>query len=97
MPKQTCSEFESNDESSVNLFSFFHILIYISLKFVPKDQNDDKLILIQMIICRQTGDKPWHEPMVTQMSFVLQGLYLACISMGPGGCENIKKSILLPV
>ena len=38
----------------------------ISLKVVPKGLIDDKSALVQVMAWRQTGDKPFPEPMMTQ-------------------------------
>ena len=46
----------------------FCILIQISLKFVPKGPIDNKAALVQVLACRQTGDKPLPEPMVTHFT-----------------------------
>ena len=46
----------------------FCISIQISLKFVPKGTIDNKLALIQVMAWRQTGDKPFPEPMLTQFT-----------------------------
>ena len=46
----------------------FCILIQISLKFVPKGPIDNKAALVQVLVCRQTGDKPLPEPMVTHFT-----------------------------
>ena len=42
------------------------ILILISLKLVPKGPIDNKAALVKVMACRQTGDKPLSEPMLTQ-------------------------------
>ena len=44
------------------------ILIRISLKFVPRSPVDNKLALVQVMAWRQTGDKPLHEPTMTQFA-----------------------------
>ena len=44
------------------------ILIKISLKFIPKGPIDNKLVLVQVMAWRQTGDKPLSEPMLTQFT-----------------------------
>ena len=44
------------------------ILIYISLKFFPSSPIDNKQALVQVMACRQTGDKPLPEPMLTQFT-----------------------------
>ena len=41
-------------------------MIEISLKCVVKGPIDNKPALIQIMACRQTGDKPLSEPMVAQ-------------------------------
>ena len=32
------------------------------------DQIDNKPVLVQLMACRQTGDKPLSEPMLTQIT-----------------------------
>ena len=46
----------------------FCISIRISLRFVPKGPIDNKAALVQVMAWRRTGDKPFHEPMLTQFS-----------------------------
>ena len=45
-----------------------HILIRISLKFVPKCPIDDISALVQVMAWRQTGNKPLSEPMLSQFT-----------------------------
>ena len=44
------------------------ISIKISLKFVPKGPIYNKSALIQVMAWLRTGDKPLHEPMLTQFT-----------------------------
>ena len=44
------------------------ISIQISLKFVPRSPVDNKPALIHIMAWRRTGDKPLHEPMMTQLT-----------------------------
>ena len=44
------------------------IFIQISRKFVPKAPIDNMPALVQVLACRQTGDKPLPEPMLTQFT-----------------------------
>ena len=44
------------------------ILIWISLKFVPKGSIGNKSVLVQVMAWRWTGDKPLSEPMLTQFT-----------------------------
>ena len=46
----------------------FRISIKISLKFVPKGSIDNKSALVQVMVWRQTGDKPLPEPMMIQFT-----------------------------
>ena len=46
----------------------FCIVIWISLKFVPKGPIDNKWALVQVMAWRQTGDKPLVEPMLNQFT-----------------------------
>ena len=42
------------------------ISIQISLKFVPNGLLDSKMVLVQVMAWRRTGDKPLPEPILTQ-------------------------------
>ena len=44
------------------------ILLQISLKFVPKGPIDNKLVFVQVMACRRTGNKPLPEPILTQFT-----------------------------
>ena len=44
----------------------FHILIKISLKFVPKGPNDNNPALVQIMTWRRIGDKRLFDPMLTR-------------------------------
>ena len=44
------------------------IAIQISLKFVPWSPIENKPALVQIMVWRRTGDKPLHEPMMTQLT-----------------------------
>ena len=44
------------------------ILIQISLKFVPRSPIYNKPVLIQAMAWCWTGNKPLHEPMLTQFT-----------------------------
>ena len=44
------------------------ILIPVSLKLVPMGPVDNKLTLAQVVVWRQTGDKPLPESMLTQFT-----------------------------
>ena len=46
---------------NVNLF----ILIHIWLEFIPKGPTDNKLALVQVMACHQTGNKLLTKPMMT--------------------------------
>ena len=41
----------------------------LSLNFVPKGPIDHKSSLVQVMAWRRIGDKPLHEPMMTQFSY----------------------------
>ena len=45
----------------------YGIPIRISLKFVPMSLIDNKEALVQVMAWRRTGDKPWPEPMLSQI------------------------------
>ena len=44
----------------------FYIPIRISVNFVPKGPTDNKSALVRVMAWRRTGDKPFHQPMLTQ-------------------------------
>ena len=44
------------------------ISIKISLKSVPKGPIDNESALVQVMAGRRTGDKPLHEPKLTQFT-----------------------------
>ena len=46
----------------------FGISIWISLKFVPEGQIDNKTELVEMMDWRRTGNKPLSKPMMTQFT-----------------------------
>ena len=46
----------------------FGILIWISLKFVPKGAVDNESALVQLMAWHQAGNKPLPEPMLTQFT-----------------------------
>ena len=46
------------------------ITIQISVKFVRRSPIDNKPALVQVMAWHQTGDKPLHEPMLTQCTDV---------------------------
>ena len=63
--------------------------IWISLKFVPKGPIDNKAALVHVMAWRRKGDKPLHEPMLTQFTdayAALEGdelMQLSYISVAP--------------
>ena len=48
------------------------IMIQISVKFVPRSPIDNKPALVQAMAWCRTGDKPLHEPMMTQFTDALR-------------------------
>ena len=44
------------------------ILIKFSLKYVRKDLMDNNPALVQIMAWRRSGDKPWSEPMMVNLS-----------------------------
>ena len=44
------------------------IPIQISLKFVPRNPNDNIPALVQVMAWHQTGDEPLPEPMLSQLT-----------------------------
>ena len=53
---------------SIFLNENVRILVQISLKFVPRDSNDNKSALDQAMAWRRTGDKPLPDQMLTQFT-----------------------------
>ena len=49
----------------------YHILIHISLKFIPQDLIDNKSGLVQVMALHQPGDKPLPESMLTKISYAI--------------------------
>ena len=55
----------------LNTFFFYennYILIQISLKFVPEGPIDRLAALVQLMAQRETGEKQWFVPMMTQFN-----------------------------
>ena len=52
------------------LISKSHILIKLSFKFAPKSTIDNESALVQVMVCRRTGNKPLPEPMMTMFTDV---------------------------
>ena len=48
--------------------NFVYENVEISLNFVPKGPNCNKLSLVQVMAWHQKGNKPLHKPMVTQFN-----------------------------
>ena len=63
----------------------FCILIRISLKFVPKDQIDNRSALVQVMAWRRTGDKPFPELMLTQFTYAW-----ICLTLGVSPCTSAR-------
>ena len=61
----------------------YSILIWISLKFVPKAPNVNMSVLVQEMAWRQTGDKPLLESMLIQFN--------ACIMYAALGGDELKN------
>ena len=55
---------------------FICILIQILQKFVPKDQIGSKLILVQIMVWQQTGDKPLFVSIMIQFTYAYVSLSL---------------------
>ena len=68
LPGQNGGHFADNIFKCIFMNAKFGILIYISLKFVPKAPIDNISVLVQVMAWRQTGDKPLSEPMLTQFT-----------------------------
>ena len=61
MPLQIYLHFADDNE-------MFRDMIHIFLKFVAKDQIDNKSSLVQVMTSNRTGGKPLPEPTMTQFS-----------------------------
>ena len=44
------------------------IQIHISLKFIPRSPVNNKPALVYVMVWHRIGDKPLHEPMMTQLT-----------------------------
>ena len=72
-PGQNGCYFTDNIFRCIFVNEKFCILIWISLKYVPKGTIDNESILAQVMAWRWPGDKPWSEPMLTQFNDALGG------------------------
>ena len=67
--KKSGKSLEFSHPESVGTLIFVHekfcILIKISLKFFLKGQIDNNPALVQIMACRQTGDKPFSESVMS--------------------------------
>ena len=70
----------------------FCIFIQISLNFVSKGSVDNKPALIQVMSWCRTGDKPLHEPMLTQFTdaYICGTRSDGLISL-TANCDNIDR------
>ena len=66
LPGQTGHHFADGIFKCIFMNEKSRISIRTSLKYVPKGPVDNKSALVQAVACRQTGDKPLPEPMLTQ-------------------------------
>ena len=63
-PRQDGRHFPDDMFKCIFLSENISIVIYISLKFVPKSQINNIPALVEIMACRQPGDKPLSEPMM---------------------------------
>ena len=49
------------------LIENYRIMIQFVLELIPKGPTYNNSVLVQVIICRRTCDKPLPEPMLTQI------------------------------
>ena len=101
-PEQHGRHFTDGISKCIFLNENYNILIQISLKFVPKDPIDHISPLVQLMACRQIGDKPLPEPMLTKF----YGAILHCqatsnagliLGLGPtneGWCYFVTTSLI---
>ena len=66
-PGQNGSHFADDIFKRIFLNENVRISNQISLKFVPIGPIDNSSALVKVMAWRQTGDKPLHEPMLTQV------------------------------
>ena len=57
-PRQIARHFADDVFNFIFLYENRRVLIQISLKFVPRGPIDNKPVLVQIIACHLTGDKP---------------------------------------
>ena len=67
-PGQNGRHFADEIFKCIFLNEKFCILIRISLKFVPKDPNDNKWVLVQVMAWCRIGHKPLPESMLIQFT-----------------------------
>ena len=65
LPRQNDHNLADDILKCIFMNEYFRILIPISLKIVPKGSIDNNAALVQLMVCRRTGDKPLSEPMLT--------------------------------
>ena len=41
------------------------VVLWFWLKFIPKYRTDDRLVMVQVMACSQTGDKPLPKPVMS--------------------------------
>ena len=59
--------FEFQTQIDWNLFPRVQLTIAIWLKFVPKGPIDNNTVLVQVMACCRTCDKPLSEPMMARV------------------------------
>ena len=64
LPLEKMAAILADDNFKCILLKDDRILIQISPKFVPRSSIDNRPALVQMMVCRQPGDKPLSEPMM---------------------------------
>ena len=72
--RQNGCHFADNIFNCIFLNENLSIVIKISLKFVPKGPINNILSLVQIMACRQQGDKPLSEPMVVSLLMDICGI-----------------------
>ena len=66
-PRQNRGHFTDDIFKWIFLNENVWIPIKISLKFVPKDQINNIVALVQIMACRRSGDKPLSETMIARL------------------------------
>ena len=86
-PRQNGHHFADDIFKCIFIYEKFCILLWISMKFVPKGSFNNIPALVQIMAWRRAGDKPLSEPMMVSL------LTHICVTRPPW--VNNKKTIKL--